>query len=185
MPRCESYLSIDLAWMRKQGHLAPSACGAVTWNSNGRQSSAICFQTGKQGLRLLYSIRQGDEPWSQVDDRIPFVTTPTRFGGQRVWFCCPGCQRRCRVIYGGTRFRCRKCHELRYNSQYEPSYQRQLDMADKLRKRVGGDNGAFDGEPFPPKPRWIRWSTYRRLQAKYDLLNDLWAAGVMQAFGIR
>lgn len=70
---------------------------------------------------------------------------------------------------------------LRYNSQYEPSYQRQLDMADKLRKRVGGDNGAFDGEPFPPKPRWMRWSTYRRLQARYDQLNDLWAAGVMQA----
>lgn len=74
---------------------------------------------------------------------------------------------------------------LRYNSQYEPSYQRQLDMADKLRKRVGGDNGAFDGEPFPPKPRWMRWSTYRRLQARYDQLNDLWAAGVMQACAIR
>lgn len=185
MPRCESYLSIDLAWMRKQGLLAPGACGALTWSSGGQQTGAVGFKIEETGLRLIYSTRQNEGPWTQVDDRIPFVTTPMRFGGQRVWFCCPGCQRRCRVVYGGARFRCRNCHGLRYNSQYEPSYQRQLDMADKLRKRVGGDNGAFDGEPFPPKPRWMRSSTYRRLQAKYDRLNDLWAAGVMQAFGIR
>ncbi|MGE0052938.1 MAG: hypothetical protein AB7S74_01905 [Hyphomicrobium sp.] len=185
MDRCESCLSIDLAWMRRHGHLAPGASGALTWSSGGRQTGAVGFQTERHGLRLIYSTRQDEGPWTQVDDRIPFVTTPMRFGGHRIWFCCPGCQRRCRVIYGGNRFLCRNCHGLRYNSQYEPSYQRQLDMADKLRKRVGGDRGAFDELPFPPKPKWMRWPTYHRLEAKYDRLNDLWTVGVMEAFGVR
>lgn len=184
MARCELCLSIALAWLRKHGRLAPGSVGTLTWSRGGRQSGAVCYQTEPHGLRLLYSIRQGDGPGTQVDDRIPFVTTPMRFDGHRVWFCCPGCQRRCRVIYGGIRFRCRKCHGLRYNSQYEPSHQRQLDMASKLRKRVGGGNGAFDDLPLPPKPKWMRWPTYRRLQARYDRLNDLWAAGVMRAFSM-
>jgi hypothetical protein len=32
---------------------------------------------------------------------VTFAYTPTRFGGQRQWFRCLKCHRRCRKIYGG------------------------------------------------------------------------------------
>jgi hypothetical protein len=64
------------------------------------------------------------------------------------------------IVYGGTAYRCPNCHGLRYSSQYEPSYKRTIDQADKLRKRVGGMRGAFDDEPFPPKPKGMHWRTY-------------------------
>ena len=41
------------------------------------------------------------------------------FGGVRHWFSCPSCGRRCRILYGGARFRCRLCRGARYESQYQ------------------------------------------------------------------
>jgi hypothetical protein len=40
---------------------------------------------------------------------VPYVFTPTRFGGQRAWFQCPGCRQGCRVLYGTNSLRCRRC----------------------------------------------------------------------------
>jgi hypothetical protein len=46
-----------------------------------------------------------------------FATTATCFVGERRWFTCPGCGRRCRIVYGGKLFRCRLCYRLTYASQ--------------------------------------------------------------------
>jgi hypothetical protein len=32
---------------------------------------------------------------------------------------------------------------------------------------------------FPPKPKRMRWATYRRLLNQYDELKDRWGAGMM------
>jgi pyruvate-formate lyase-activating enzyme len=88
------------------------------------------------------------------------------------------------VLYGGSRFRCRSCHNLRYSSQYEPAYQRAIDQADKLRKRVDGHRGAFDGDAFPPKPKGMHWATYWRLEGRYTDLQNRWSAGVIAKFGL-
>jgi hypothetical protein len=50
---------------------------------------------------------------------------------------------------------------------------------------VGGDRGAFDGEDFPPKPKRMRWATYRRLEERYEDLQARWIVGVMGRFGIK
>lgn len=94
------------------------------------------------------------------------------------------CGRRCRILYGGSLYRCRRCHGLKYESQYEPAYQRAINQADNLRKRVGGGRGAFDEEPFPPKPKGMHWKTYRRLEERYDALQGAWAVGVIQRFSL-
>lgn len=47
--------------------------------------------------------------------KIDLTTSRTRFGGQRYWFCCPGCGRRVGVLYqGGGGVGCRRCLGLRY-----------------------------------------------------------------------
>jgi hypothetical protein len=58
-----------------------------------------------------------------------------------------------------------------------------MDRADKLKKRIGGETGGFDGDEFPPKPSRMHWTTYRRLEERYDELQNTWAVGVMRSIG--
>ena len=46
-------------------------------------------------------------------------TTPRNFGGRQVWFTCPGCWRRCSILYLSERLACRLCLQLAYRSQSE------------------------------------------------------------------
>jgi hypothetical protein len=92
------------------------------------------------------------------------TTTETRFGGVRYWWECPGCWRRCRVLYaypvcGRERFACRRCQQLRYYSHNEGPADRLLRRARKCWRRAGSTDGS---EPWR-KPRWMRWDTFSRL----------------------
>jgi hypothetical protein len=64
-----------------------------------------------------------------------------------------------------------------HGSTREPAYQRALDQADRLWKRLGGTGSAFDSDELPPKPLGMHWRTYRRLVAKYEELVSRWALG--------
>ena len=66
------------------------------------------------------------------------------------------------MLYGGRWFRCRRCYQLKYSSQYEPAHGRALSRAQRNRQRLGG-SGSLD-KPFPPKPRFMHWATYERLE---------------------
>jgi hypothetical protein len=81
-------------------------------------------------------------------------------------------------IWGTPLRMCRQCYGLVYASTREPPHQRAIDRTDRLRKRVGGGRGAFDGEDFPPKPPRMRWRTYRRLERHYEQLQGRWVAGL-------
>jgi hypothetical protein len=53
--------------------------------------------------------------------RVLRDATPT--GGSRWWWACPGCGRRCGLLYllpGLPRLACRVCHRLTYRSQRHP-----------------------------------------------------------------
>ena len=103
---------------------------------------------------------------------VGFTFTATRFAGRRPWFSCPSCGQACRILYGTQSLRCRKCRNLKYQSQYEAPAFRLLDRASKIRRRLGPAGAS--GEPLPPKPRRMCWRTYRRLER---LVQRLEAAG--------
>jgi hypothetical protein len=94
------------------------------------------------------------------------------FGGVRRWICCPGCQRRCRILYGGDRLRCRLCLGLRYRSQM----MQVQDRADYRRHKLAlklNPKGKQD-DSLPVKPKWMRWHTYERFGEQFDLLEAVW-----------
>ena len=71
--------------------------------------------------------------------------------------------------------RCRKCRALKYESQYEMRPFRLFNRAYKIRRRLGMPGSS--GDPLPPKPRYMRWHTYRRLELLVLRLETAgWAA---------
>lgn len=173
----EDQRRIDLAQFKRWGTLNEGTSGQITWSTRGKTVATIRYVVGQDGMRLIYRIREtGSSDWRDVDDFIPFAYTDANFGGQRRWFVCPACQKRCRVLFGGGLFRCRDCQDLRYESQYEPGFARATAQAHQLRTRLG-QSGPLDA-PFPPKPKGMHWQTYRRLETKDKEFQRRWIAGV-------
>ena len=112
--------SLDIRRLDRGGFLyCGTRCDWVWRNKDGSIKGAIAVAVLKG--RLLLSYRQAD---SVVSERV-LLTYSTGFGGgQRPWFQCPACLRRVAILYkNGGAFRCRRCAELVYPSQY-PSHDR-------------------------------------------------------------
>ena len=184
-PTCEGRQSIDLAYLRRRGLLEVGRYTTLTWSRWGEETGSIGLIAQQDGVRLKYRSTDREGVSVHVDELVPFVYTPTMFGGRRQWLRCLNCGRGCRKIYGGRGFRCRQCHGLVHASTREPPYQRNLDRADRIRKRLGDTSGsAFEGDDFPPKPKRMRWKTYRRLEEKYEDLQNRWAVGAILRLGL-
>jgi hypothetical protein len=178
--KCHEMQSIDLAWLRRQNLMNVGRSASLRWSRGGNPTGSISIQFHWDHVRLVYRCRPSGGEWQDVNERIDLVETTTRFGGRRQWFGCPSCGRRCRILYGGSYFRCRKCHGLKYETQYEPPFARAATRALKIRERLGGDGGIDD--PFPPKPKGMHQSTYDRLQAEEERLQREWAVGIASRF---
>ena len=76
------------------------------------------------------------------------------------------------MLYGGAYFRCRQCHGLKYESQYEPAFARAVSRSQSIRRRLGGTSDLQD--PFPDKPKGMHWRTYHRLRAEVENLERVW-----------
>jgi hypothetical protein len=152
------------------------------WSRGGRETGSIEIQYLQHGLRLVYRHGRGEE-WISVDEVVPFLEMPLHLGGKRLWFACPSCQRKCRILYGGSLFRCRRCHGLKYETQYEPAFARAATRALKIRERLGSAGGIDDG--FPKRPKGMHRRTYERLREQEVRLQSVWASGLLSRFGGR
>ena len=94
---------------------------------------------------------------------IALERTPCTLGGTRVWFRCPraGCGRRVAVLYLASEIGCRKCARLKYESQYESRPKRALRKCRIIRWQLGGTANLL--EPFPLRPKGMRWARYQSL----------------------
>ena len=134
------------------------------------------------GLKLMYRTQQADGEWQSIDELVPFVLTPMRFGGERRWFQCLRCARKCRVLFGGRRFRCRRCHRVRYASQSETRLDRAHRGMFKIVKRLDPKEQCND---LPEKPKRMHWRTYNRLVERYEHYDGQWAWAVMRRLRIK
>ena len=170
---CESYLRIDLRYLKKRNMLTSGNRFSLSWNRGGEPSGNIQFMAYENHILLDFKSRNyGEEEWQNIQQHVLFNNTRMNFGGQRRWFLCPRCNRRCLILYGGSRFYCRKCYRLSYETQSEAPWQRQMTRAQKIRKRLG-DDGCFD-DPFPPKPKGMHWKTYHKLEQFDDKAQKAW-----------
>ncbi len=135
--------AVDLRYLRRHGMLEPGRCGTLRWSRAGRETGSVGFTVDRDALTLTYRTRgHSGEGWTEVVEPVRLSRTAQPFGGERAWFACPGCSRRCAVLYGGRHFLCRCCVALPYGSQHEPAHER----------RHGKDQAALDGRPLRTLP---------------------------------
>lgn len=143
--------------------------GTVTWSRGGHKTGSITYRLAPDHMLLEYSVtRQGEKV--PINERFDFAFTEQPFGGRRRWIVCRSCQRRCRVLYGGTYFRFRQCYRATYPSQYEFIRLPGISRVDRVRDKLGGDPGLIN--PFPRKPKGMYWRTYIRLEREDRVASE-------------
>src|SRR4051795_2108914 len=109
---------------------------------------------------------------SGLQQSFVLVASERHFGGRQWYVSCPRTGRRVRVLFrplGATFFASRHAwrRSAAYASQFlDPAGRAHYTQA-KVKARLLGDADPDEWE-LPPKPKWMRWSTYRRCEARYD-----------------
>ena len=153
--------SVDVRRWQRDGLLRPGGFGwQWTDPTTGEERASIGVQVGGAFLRLQYNA-----DGRAVDERVALETTACHFGGSRHWFRCPGCLRRCALLYlRGGRFRCRLCQRIAYRSQSVDLTGRAWIKQAKAEAKLGGSWS---------RPRGMHRRTHERLLQTIHACEDM------------
>lgn len=186
----QSY-GIDVRRFNREGMIHPGSSFTWTWtDKNGRQSSIGVNIPQENQVKLSYVVTQNGVRMP-VETLIILGSSECNYGGQRHWFCCPGCSKRVAWLYlRGTDFKCRHCHRLTYYSCQESgnlndmSIRRVNKVLTKLKSK---EKCGFDiMYHIPSRPRYMHRKTYQRLLVQYARKKNEYAASVrakLDSFG--
>lgn len=165
--KAEGCRTLNVNRLNRENCLRPGLQGAWEWSSDGKKVASVNFKITEVGVVLDYRIKLYDDDWETISQTVPLTHVDCNFGNQRPYFQCPGvvngrhCGRRVgKLFLGGKYFLCRHCYKLAYTSQSEPTYDRALRRANKLRTGLGGEPGTANWIAQKPKGMWQR--TYQR-----------------------
>lgn len=177
-----SYRQLDIRVLKRKGFLQAYGWQSLNWSRNGEAYGSIRMRVEFDRVVLSYRHQRYGDDWQSEEYPVFLESTPCNYGGTRLWFLCPGrgCSRRVAVLYGGSIFACRHCHQLSYESQRETSYGRALSRAQAIKVKLGGSPGG----DFPDKPKRMHWHTYERLWAEFEAAeNQSWPPFLLRALG--
>jgi len=119
----ESCCRLDMTYLAKHYNLDLDYKTSMSWKSNWGKRTSIGLDICPPGrIRLYYTVTKGNDEPREYRYFVHIESTDCNYGGQRWWFRCPDCGRRCRVLYlpsDEIYFSCRICHNLTYESQQE------------------------------------------------------------------
>ncbi|WP_299376366.1 hypothetical protein [uncultured Tateyamaria sp.] len=162
----EAHHQLCIFTMRRSGVLHDGYTTNWVWRNAQtlEETGRMAMRVSASAVHLSYRLRWGMGDWESISDTIFLSITQPEKGGVRWWFECPGCHARRAKLYLSTYFRCRSCLGLCYSSQLEHTRDRDLRRFFKRRQSLGVFGGIC--EPFPAKPKWMRWATYHQLHAQ-------------------
>lgn len=192
----EAGLKLNINRLARRGFIDPRGYkgSGINWRNNYTgELTASGFMTA--------DMSGTDEGWFNIkigggsDQRIVLAARPRHFGGRQWFFMCPYLNRRCMVLWmppGARYFASRRYwgRRVAYSSQFRDHINRAHDGQARIRSRlcsIGGlDPDQYD---FPPKPKWMRWKTYRQAEAKFDCYEETLDIGslgrVMKLLGMK
>lgn len=156
-------VSLDVRALKRAGALRAGSAHSWHWtNGRGEPAGDIVTRMDRHGdcLTLDYRTRRyGESEWTPHTQPVWLGTTPCHYGGERVWFTCPGCHGRRAVLFSvGGVFRCRACHDLAYQSTREEPADRARRRLARLYDRLG--TAPYRRSGIPPKPPGMYCTTY-------------------------
>ena len=157
---CEDMHRVDVRNVARDGILNTGNLATMTWIRGGTRTGSMGFRGCGGSVELVYRVNG-----ESVCESVGLYWTPCNYGGERPWFRCPKCSRRCAVLYGGPRFWCRSCHALDYRSQRENGEMASARRIKRALKRLKMDTSGSLGTPPRPKGMWHR--TYDQQLAEY------------------
>ncbi|HQT03348.1 MAG TPA: hypothetical protein PLU46_00010 [Thiotrichales bacterium] len=159
-PKTDTALRISANELQKLGTLVAGSKNIIEWTTNGRVTASMQVMAESDIVVFDYAVTR-DGITHSVCDTIGLERTPCHFGGSRVWFKCPSCEKRALVLYAGSsgHFACRTCHNLTYSSQCESKFDRNIRRLTKIRKRLN-----WYGAHVPFRPHYMHRETFERLK---------------------
>jgi len=183
----EAGLKLDLNQLMRQGGVrrgVRSGPFLMRWtNSHTGELTANAFLTSD-----MRCDHEGTLHIRMADMEQTIILTPRRrgFGGHQWYFMCPYEDRCCSVLWrpsGGKQFRCRQGwgRRVAYSSQFLGRVNRAHRGQAKIKVRLQADCDLELWE-LPPKPKWMRWSTYDRYAEKFYRYEEILGEGVDELF---
>ena len=184
--RLENGLKLDLNRLARRGFVQPGAYrgSGISWTNN---------YTGEQIASgfITADMNGPEEGWFRIqigklDQSIILISRPRHFGGRQWYFICPFMNRRVSVVWkppGARNFACRQewGRQVAYNSQFASPVDRAHQGKARINSRLCSIDGLSpDDWDFPPKPKWLRWSTYNRAQEKFDRYESILDEGTLE-----
>lgn len=131
----------------------------------------------------------GESGKTESNFSIEIERKACNYGGERFYFHCPRCGRRCTKLYlcDGL-FECRKCGGLHYEVESLDKAERLRKRVGKIRKRLGWARMGFpELADILAKPKWMHYDTFKRLCDRHDAdvgtMIALYRAQVARTFG--
>jgi hypothetical protein len=175
--RLENGLKLDLNNLAYRGFVRRGATTGpigITWTHSywGEIASGKIWASMEQSWRGHFEIEIGG-----ARQHISLVAQPRRFGGRQWYFVCPVTGRLASVLWrppGARRFCSRQTwgRQVAYFSQCVGPSDRAWHGKSKIKRRLIGQLEPDEWE-LPPKPRWMRWTTYQRYVDRFDRYEEL------------
>ena len=162
----ESGLSLDLARLIPKG--------------TGKPGAHMLARMPKTGLQTIIRLARGEGALTIKGDgllqNIILRPSPRHLGGAQWFAVCPITGKRARVLWkpqGTSYFGSRHAWTGRvaYQSQFLDPVSRAWRAQEKIKARLIGELNPGEWD-FPPKLKWMRWATYRRLEARFDAQEE-------------
>jgi hypothetical protein len=109
----------------------------------------------------------------QIRQRIQLCALKRHFGGVQWYFICPATACRASVLWmpsGSNLFLSRGAwgRQVAYATQFVGSFDRALSAAQRIRNDLGGPQYRSILDGVPPKPKWMRSTTYDEIVRRHE-----------------
>jgi hypothetical protein len=186
--RLESGLRLSLPNLMRDGFLKRGERALPrllrwTWTYTDEEFASLILTGSLESERHGWIRLKAD--W--IDQHIELRGKSRHFGGCQFYFHCAYTGEDVSVLWrppGATQFAARQRwgRRVAYGSQFQTPFDRALSQARKIRARIGGPGWESLVDPFPPKPKGMRWATYDRIAQRcegYEATADARLVGFM------
>ena len=186
-------LKLDLNLLARKGFLkfgANIGARSISWSNShqGEIASGVISADMTDSMNAWFRVAIG-----RFVQQITLVSRPRHLGGRQWFFLCPATGGLATVLWkppGASKFCSRQAwgRQVAYHSQFQDAATRAQLGKERIKARPIGylDPNAWD---LPPKPKWMRWSTYNRYVERFDeyeeRLDNACIASVSKRLGLK